>query len=288
MKKIFAIAAVGALALPSLAFASVFGCNGCTPQQMADLAWSELYSPGGQAGYIVNLANGTVAKYTNIANIPDPFDPEPPPYEPNVIEVPVEPLVANLIHDLYVMTSGNTRAVYAPAAEAALSKSSAQPASGDRLPVNAYEGMMDADLGQRVAEMVKRDTQDIDARISFFVADNVQVARHFDVDALPLEVTFHYRDGSTAKYQFVWRWQKWERIATTSRDGRYNTIPEGKQDLSRGGNYDFSLDTGPAVDIDWFRWLVESFGVPVIDMRPSLGGGGGIVCVDNVCYIQIF
>lgn len=285
MKKIFAVAVAGALALPTAAFASIFSCNGCTPQQMYDVAWSELYSPGVQPGYIVNLANGTVAKYANIANIPDPYDPEPPPYEPNIIAVPVEPEIATLIYDLSVLTNGNTRVVDAPAAQQALvSKSSAQTTSGDRLPVNAYENVMDPYLEARVAEMVRMHAQDIEARIAFFAAQNYRFT-HFNENGVPVQVTFRFRDGSTSIYFFDLNVNRWRRLKDASRDARDNPIPEQKEQLYNNTFFDFGVDTGPAVDIDWFRWLAESFGVPVIDMRGGLGGGG-IVCVDGACYIQ--
>lgn len=286
MKKIFAIAVAGALALPTAAFATVFGCNGCTPQQMYDVAWSELYSPGVQPGYIVNLANGTVAKYANIANIPDPYNPEPPPYEPNIIAVPVEPQIASLIYDLYVLTNGNTRVVDAPAAQqATASKSSAQTTSGDRLPVNAYESTMDPYLEGRVAEMVRVHSQDIEGRISFFAAHHYNFT-HFNENGVPIMVTFRFRDGSTSKYDLELTENRWRRVQGASRDANDNPVPEKKEDVLNGDFFEFDPRVSPAVDIDWFRWLVESFGVPVIDMRPNLSGGGGVVCVDGVCYIQ--
>lgn len=292
MKKFLAIVAAGVLALPSVASASVFGCNGCTPGQMYEEAWRNLYSPGVQPGYVVNLANGTVAKYANIANIPDPYDPEPPPYEPNIIAMPVEPAIASLIYELHVLTNGNTLVVTDTSAPSALhapkASSAAQTSSGGGLPANPYESALNPALELSVAEKVALATQ----AITFAIAERSAALaeyRHFYFDAnFPMEVTFVFREGGSSRYRYDRTNNRWIYIANSARDVHGNRVPDKKEDVD-DENYvwNFTGSTG-ATDIDWFRWLVESFGIPVIDMRPTLSGGGGIVCVDNVCYIQIF
>lgn len=276
MKKLFAIAVASALALPTAASASTFACDGCTPAQMYDVAWSELYSPGVQPGYIVNLANGTVAKYANIANIPDPFDPEPPPYEPNIIAVPVEAPIASLIYDLYVMTNGNTRVIDVAAAQASM-------APGVRLPVNAYEYVGSPHLQEQVTELVRRDAQDIAFRIAQAAAVSTSYVYFHGV---PVYVTLKSADGSQVKYRYDEVLQKWFYIPGSARDARNNPVPDKKEDVLFNGDFiDVSGgDTGPGDDTNWARWLLESFGIPVIDMR--LGGSGGIVCLEGACYLQ--
>jgi hypothetical protein len=250
-----------------------------------------MYSPNPPPGYVVDIQNGTVAKFANIAPIPDPYDPEPPPYEPNIISLPVEPDIATFIHNLSVLTNGNTLVITDTSDPAGLqagaAKSAAETTAGaNRTPNNAYENIMRSDLEEMVTRMVLLDTQNIEFYFAEVLATS-QTHDYFDFEDVPLVVTFKFRDGSSTTYKYNSTYHRWTRVPKKSIDNQGNVIPEKKEEVFTNQPFDFIDVAAPDADtnINWFRWLTESFGVPVIDMRPG-SGGGGIVCVDGQCYIQ--
>ncbi|RNF84473.1 hypothetical protein [Montanilutibacter psychrotolerans] len=235
-----------------------YPCHGCTPEQVADLAWQTLSAAGAGDAYYVDYVNGKAYRLANQAPIPDMSNPEPEPYFPDIVFVPIDPAIVAFAENMRVLTNGNNLQVYEPAAGALSFRSNAvTPSSGGsgNLPANSYELMKRTDLEYNLSSHLMQTEQGIRGYIFGVIGALTQSG--FDYSKAPAVIVYRFRDGGSAKFRLDMTVQKYVRVPGETYDGHGNRIPETKEDFY-GHVYQVGPSNGPEYD---YNYLAERAGL---------------------------
>ena len=252
------------LLLPGFAAAQdvvVWPCNGCTTQQMKNLAIQK----GLGEQYVYNLSGGVLVGYSVTRE------------EWGTVAVGFPP--ADWMIDQYALV----HQYYLNNGKSLASKVSAAPTSATGGSVNGYDVVGSSLDRNRVTNAIASNPRLIFTSTMASYGRVIRLAGIATPDAaLTVKVTFP--DGSTVIYKFNWNTKQWEYLPKSAIDSHGNSIPETASDFTNGGvgaNFDFSGPGNPN-DVNDFIQRAAAAGVTITGNTRwacSAAGGNSFRCV---------
>lgn len=253
---LIALILLGTIGEASAQDVTAWQCEGCTAQQMKNLAQSK----GAGPQYIYSLSGGVLAAYqVEMLDLPGGWTPKAFNAQPE--DWMLDQFA--VILDFYEANGNSTHGM------ASVNASS----SGES--INAYS-VVNSSQDRNTIATALTNNQSVRAFSVLISAARLVRLSNIATPNLPLTVTTNFPDGSKAIFQFNWDTKKWEYVSGSAVDSHGNKVPETADDFSNNGvgaTYNFSGPGNPN-DINDFIQRAHMAGV-------SIGNGIAWVCVGS-------
>lgn len=251
-------------------------CEGCTVEQMDQIAESKLFHIQ-QYGplYIVNLRGNLVRKYEFRSNVTEETNPEFDPIHYWVEPVSVEPYIVQGINDVHVLVRQAPEVLVV------------NPGRTD-LPNDAHEALLRSDLSGNLDRYAKEMTNQ---SLYDAIADRLGIIPQnpfFNPEGLRAPIKVYFQDGSSLILSYDKTTRQYKPVPGSHRDSKGHVIPLRREDVSPS---EFRFDTEDPNERDDFNDMVERLnrlGVPIVNVsHGSTGARYAISCSGDVCTIWV-